>query len=59
MPPPSAFAILLLLSAALLHAVWNAIVKGSSDRGVTIGLVAIGDRAIWLDTDAICCCARA
>jgi drug/metabolite transporter (DMT)-like permease len=46
MPPPSAFAILLLLSAALLHAVWNAIVKGSSDRGVTIGLVATGNAMV-------------
>lgn len=42
MPAPTAFAITLILGAALLHAVWNAIVKGSTDRGVSIGLVAIG-----------------
>jgi drug/metabolite transporter (DMT)-like permease len=43
MPPPSHFAIALILSAALLHALWNAVVKGSGDRGITIGLVAIGN----------------
>lgn len=43
MPPPSEFALILILTAALLHAVWNAIVKGSKDRGITIGLVAIGN----------------
>ena len=42
MPPPDHFAILLILGAASLHALWNAIVKGSVDRGVSIGLVAIG-----------------
>ena len=43
MPPPIHFAIALILSAALLHALWNAVVKGSGDRGITIGLVAIGN----------------
>ncbi len=32
----------LILAAAVLHALWNAIVKGSMDRGVSIGLVATG-----------------
>jgi drug/metabolite transporter (DMT)-like permease len=43
MPPPSHFAISLILSAALLHALWNAVVKGSGDRAITIGLIAIGN----------------
>lgn len=58
----SAFALALVLSAALLHASWNAIVKGASDRAVTLAavafmhaaggalLIAIGDppaRASW------------
>lgn len=43
MPPPSHFAISLILGAALLHALWNAVVKGSGDRAITIGLIAIGN----------------
>ncbi|MBY6069585.1 DMT family transporter [Leisingera aquaemixtae] len=34
--------IAIILSAALLHAVWNAIVKTAADRTTTLGLVAFG-----------------
>ena len=34
--------IAIILSAALLHAVWNAIVKTAVDRTTTLGLVALG-----------------
>ena len=34
--------IAIILSAAILHAVWNAIVKTSFDRTTTLGLVAFG-----------------
>jgi len=43
MSAPSQFAILLILGAALLHALWNAVVKGSNDRAISIGLIAIGN----------------
>ncbi|MEM6659826.1 MAG: DMT family transporter [Pseudomonadota bacterium] len=36
------FVILIILMAALLHAVWNAIVKTAADRTTTLGLVALG-----------------
>lgn len=36
------FVILIILSAALLHAVWNAIVKTAADRTTMLGLVALG-----------------
>ena len=36
----SAFALTLVLSAALLHASWNALVKAASDRALTIAAVA-------------------
>ncbi|MGI9402018.1 MAG: EamA family transporter [Rhizobiaceae bacterium] len=42
MEPPTTFAIMLVLSAAFLHAFWNAIVKGSSDRILTMGLINLG-----------------
>ncbi|MEM7462771.1 MAG: EamA family transporter [Pseudomonadota bacterium] len=42
MGPPTTFAILLVLSAAFLHAFWNAIIKGSSDRVLTMGLINLG-----------------
>ncbi len=32
----------IVLFAAILHAVWNAVVKGAGDRAVTLGLVALG-----------------
>lgn len=38
----SLFVIAIILSAAILHAVWNAIVKTAGDRTVTLGLVAFG-----------------
>lgn len=38
----SPFIIAIILSAALLHAVWNAIVKSAVDRTTTLGLVAVG-----------------
>jgi len=34
--------IAIILSAAMLHAVWNAIVKTAADRTTTLGLVALG-----------------
>ena len=34
--------VVIILSAALLHAVWNAIVKAAIDRTTTLGLVALG-----------------
>ncbi|MGR3621966.1 EamA family transporter [Pseudophaeobacter sp.] len=36
------FVVAIILSAALLHAVWNAIVKTAADRTTTLGLVALG-----------------
>ena len=36
------FVIAIILSAAILHAVWNAIVKTAADRTTTLGLVALG-----------------
>ena len=48
LPPPSPFAISLILGAAILHALWNAIVKGSSDRLVTIGLIGVGNALFGL-----------
>lgn len=38
----SASIIAIILSAAMLHAVWNAIVKTAVDRTTTLGLVAFG-----------------
>ncbi len=38
----SPFIIAIILSAAMLHAVWNAIVKTAVDRTTTLGLVALG-----------------
>ncbi len=38
----SLFVIAIILAAALLHAVWNAIVKTAGDRTTTLGLVAFG-----------------
>jgi len=32
----------IVLTAALLHALWNALVKASGDRTITLGLVALG-----------------
>jgi len=38
----SPFIVALILSAALLHAVWNTIIKTAADRTTTLGLVAFG-----------------
>jgi drug/metabolite transporter (DMT)-like permease len=38
----SPFIVAIILSAALLHAVWNTIVKTAADRTTTLGLVALG-----------------
>ena len=32
----------IVLTAALLHALWNALVKSSGDRAITLGLIALG-----------------
>lgn len=40
--PLSPLIIAIILSAALLHAVWNAIVKTAADRTTMLGLVALG-----------------
>ena len=42
MGAPTHFAIGLILCAAVLHAVWNALVKGSADRVITLGLINLG-----------------
>lgn len=34
--------VLIILFAAFLHALWNAIVKGAGDRTIVLGLVALG-----------------
>lgn len=38
----SPFIVAIILSAALLHAVWNTIIKTAVDRTTTLGLVALG-----------------
>lgn len=38
----SATTVLLVLTAAFLHAFWNAVVKGAGDRTITLGLIALG-----------------
>lgn len=38
----SPFIVAIILSAALLHAVWNTIIKTAADRTTTLGLVAFG-----------------
>ena len=42
MESSSNFAILLVLMAAVLHAFWNAVIKGASDRLLTMGLINLG-----------------
>lgn len=46
--PPSLFALGLILGAAVLHATWNAIIKGSADRGLAMGLLNLGHAALGL-----------
>lgn len=33
---------LIVLSAAFLHAFWNAVVKGAGDKTITLGMIAVG-----------------
>lgn len=46
--PPSLLALGLILSAAVLHATWNAIIKGSVDRCLAMGLLNLGHAALGL-----------
>lgn len=41
MGPHAEFALVLVLSAAFLHATWNAMLKHASERAVTMGLIAL------------------
>ena len=38
----SVFVVVIVLIAALMHALWNALVKGSGDQTVVLGLIALG-----------------
>ena len=38
----SEFAVLLVLIAAVLHALWNALIKGAADRIIMMGLINVG-----------------
>ena len=38
----------LVLLAAALHAIWNAVIKGTGDKTIAIGLVALGDMVLGL-----------
>lgn len=38
----------MVLSAALLHALWNAVMKGAGDRALTTGLLAVGQTLFGL-----------
>jgi len=42
MGAPSFFAVFLVLAAAFLHAFWNALIKRSDDRALSMGLVNLG-----------------
>ena len=42
MDSPTNLAIVLVLAAAFLHAFWNALIKGASDRILTMGLINLG-----------------
>jgi drug/metabolite transporter (DMT)-like permease len=39
---------LMVLSAALLHALWNAVMKGAGDRALTTGLLSVGQALFGL-----------
>ena len=43
----------LVLLAAALHAIWNAVIKGTGDRTIAIGLVALGHMVLGLIGAAI------
>ena len=38
----------LVLLAAALHAIWNAVIKGTVDKTIAIGLVALGHMVLGL-----------
>ena len=38
----------LVLLAAALHAIWNAVIKGTGDKTIAIGLVALGHMVLGL-----------
>ena len=38
----------LVLLAAGLHAIWNAVIKGTGDKTIAIGLVALGHMVLGL-----------
>ncbi|MCB1385683.1 MAG: hypothetical protein KDJ80_07050, partial [Nitratireductor sp.] len=42
MAAPSLFALSLILGAAVMHALWNAMIKGAGDRVLAMGLINIG-----------------
>lgn len=44
----SSFALWLVLLAAVLHALWNAMIKGSGDRAFTMGLINFGHGILGL-----------
>ena len=46
--PPSLFALSLILTAAVLHSAWNAVIKGSADRALMMGLINMGHGALGL-----------
>ena len=43
----------LVLLAAALHAIWNAVIKGTGDKTIAIGLVALGHMVLGLIGAAI------
>ena len=43
----------LVLLAAALHAIWNAVIKGTGDKTIAIGLVAFGHMVLGLIGAAI------
>jgi len=43
----------LVLLAAALHAIWNAVIKGTGDKTIAIGLVALGHMVLGLVGAAI------
>jgi drug/metabolite transporter (DMT)-like permease len=48
MASPDHFAITLILCAAVLHALWNAMVKGAADRNFVLGLISAGHAAVGI-----------
>lgn len=44
----SGFALTLILAAALLHAVWNAVIKGAGDRMLTMAMINFGHALVGI-----------